>query len=99
MLRKLEGLKKGIEIVLPISLKKVRQTQIACVDDKDLFLIGEQCTKKMQETIKSCVKLYEATGAKTQEEKVMFYFWKCAIINGERAIEYIDTKAIMHVLS
>ena len=35
---KLERLKKGIELILPLSLKKVRRTQIAHADDTDFFL-------------------------------------------------------------
>ena len=35
----LERLKKGVEIILPITLKRIRRTVIAYVDDADFFLI------------------------------------------------------------
>ena len=71
--KQLERLKKGVELVLPLSLKRVRRTVIAYVDDADFFSNGKHCIQKIQEIIELYVRLYEATGAKIQEEKVNFY--------------------------
>ena len=62
--KKLERLKKGVELVLPLSLKRIRRTVIAYVDDADFFSNGKFCIKKIQELIDLYVRLYKATGAK-----------------------------------
>ena len=81
--KKLEQLKKGIEIILSITLKRIRRTVIAYVDDADFYSNGKNCIKKIIEIIELYVMLYEATGAKIQEEKVKFYCWRYRMKKGE----------------
>ena len=95
MFLKLESREKGAQIILPLTLKQVRRTEIECVDDADFYSNSIICNKKMQEIMNTCVNLREATGAKIQEEKVKFYCWKCRVKNGERAIEQIETPIII----
>ena len=92
----LERLKKGVELILAITLKRVRRTIIAYVDDADFYSNRKDCITKIQEIIALYVKLYEATGARIQEEKVMFYCWYYRMKNGERIIEQIKATIIIH---
>ena len=62
--RELEGLKKGVELILLLSSKKVWRTQIAYIDDADFFSNRKDCIKQIQIIIDMYVKLYEATGVK-----------------------------------
>ena len=49
--KQLERLKKGVELVLPLSLKRIRRTVIAYVDDADFFLNGKTYVDKIQAII------------------------------------------------
>ena len=71
--KQLERLKKGVELVLLLSLKRIRRIVITYIDDTDFFLNGKTCIDKIQAIIDLYVQLYEATGVKIQEEKVKFY--------------------------
>ena len=82
--KELEKMKKGLSLMLLLAAKKVRRTQIACVDDTDFYANGLDCAQLMQEIIDKHVKLCEATGAKIQEEKVKFYCWKHDMREGKR---------------
>ena len=75
LFKQLERLKKGIELVLLLLLKRIRRTVIACVDRTDFFSNGKWCVEKIQAIIDLHVRLHKAIGAKTQEEKVNFYCW------------------------
>ena len=57
---------------------------------------GVNCIERIQEIINLYVRLYEAIGAKIQEEKAMFYCWRYRMINGERIIEQIEAVIIIH---
>jgi len=92
----LERLKKGVELILPITLKQVRRTVIAYVNDANFYSNGKDCITKIQEIIALYIKLYEVTGARIQEEKVIFYCWCYRIKNGERIIEQIKATIIIH---
>jgi len=94
--KKLERMKKGVKLILPITLKRIRRTVIAYVDDADFFANGKDCVAKIKEIINLYVRLYKATGAKIQEEKVKFYCWRYKMIDGERIIEQIEVKIQIH---
>jgi len=94
--KKLERMKKGAELILPITLKRIRRMVIAYVDDVDFFANRKDCAVKIKEIIDLYVQLYEATGAKIQEEKVKFYCWRYKMIDGERIIEQIEVKIQIH---
>ena len=57
---------------------------------------GKDCITKIQEIIALYVKLYEATGVRIQEEKIMFYCWCYRMKNGERIIEQIKATIIIY---
>ena len=60
--------------MLALSLKRVCWAQIAYAINADFFSNGKHCIERLQDTISWHAKLYEVMGAKTQKEKVMFYF-------------------------
>ena len=88
--KKVERMKKGVELILPLTLKRIRRTIIAYVDDTDFYTNGKDFIEKIKEIIDLYVRLYEATGAKIQKEKVKFYCWKYIMVNGDRRIEQIE---------
>ena len=94
--RELEVLKKGVELILLLSSKKVRRTQIMYIDDADFFSNRKDCIKQIQMIIDMYVKLYEATEAKVQEEKVKFYCWHYNMVDGKRVIEQIEAVVYIH---
>ena len=94
--KQIKRLKKGIELILPITLKRIRQSVIAYLDYTDFFSNSQVCIAKIQEIIDMYVKLYEATSAKIQEEKVKFYCWQYRMINGERVIEQVQVIIWIH---
>ena len=71
--KRLESLKKGIKLILPVTVKCIRRTQIEYADDIDFYSNGNQCESSIQEIINKYVNLCEATRAKIQEEKVKYY--------------------------
>ena len=79
-----------------MSLKKVRRTQIAHVDDTDFFSNGKDCVERIKIIINLYAKLYEATGAQVQEEKVKFYCWRHSMRDGRRVIEHIEAVISIH---
>ena len=89
-------MKKGVELILPITLKRIRRTVIAYVDDADFFVNEENFKKKIIEIIDLYVRLYEATGAKIQEEKVKFYWWKYEMEGGVQIIKQIEAEINIH---
>ena len=42
------------------------------------------------------MKLYEATGGKMQQDKIMFYCWKWCYCNGEKIIKQVEAEIIVH---
>ena len=52
------------------------RTEIAFVDDTDMYLNGELSVENIQMIMDIYTRLYEATGGKLQEEKIMFYSWQ-----------------------
>lgn len=69
---------------------------IAYVDDADFYSNGKNCIEKIIEIIELYVMLYEATGAKIQEEKVKFYCWRYKMKKGEQVIEQIESIIQIH---
>ena len=57
----------------PISKEIIQQIAIAFVDDKDFYTNSLNYKLKMQMIMNIYTRLYEATGGKIQEYKVMFY--------------------------
>ena len=94
--KKLEQMKKGVELILPMMSKRIRRTMIACADDTNFFANREKFIEKIKEIIDLCVRLHEATEAKTQEEKVKFYCWRCEMERGVRVTKQIEVETCMH---
>ena len=83
-------------LTLPVTVKCIKRNQIAYVDDTNFYSNGNQCESLIQEIINKYVNLYEATGAKIQEEKVKFYCWKYYMIQGERKCQQIKKTIVVH---
>ena len=83
-------------MILLLALKKIRRMQITYVDDTDFFSNGKYCIKQIQKIIDMYVRLYEATGAKVQEEKVKFYCWRYKMVEGKHVIEQIEVVVYIH---
>ena len=89
-------MKKRLEVYLPLSVKRVRSCQVAYVNDTDFYANGSKCIEIMQEILEMHIRLYEATGAKIQDEKVRFYCWRYRIIEGERKCEEANVVLKVH---
>ena len=74
----------------------MRRTQVAYVDDTDFFSNGENYEAMIQAIIDMYVKMYEATGARIQEEKVQFYCWQYVMIAGRRVCKQIEATIKVH---
>ena len=53
-------IKKGLEVYLLVTQKRVRRSQIACVNDMDFYSNGDDCIERTQEIIQMHAKLYKA---------------------------------------
>ena len=78
----LEQKKLGAILLHPISNVIIQQIAIAFVDDTDFYTNGRNYKIKMQLIMDLYTKLYEATGGKIQQMKIMFYCWKWIYKNG-----------------
>ena len=51
---------------------------------------------KMQEVMNLYTGLYEATGGKIQQTKIMFYCWRWVYENGEKEIDELSATLVVH---
>ena len=72
----------GIVTRLPISLEEFIRCAIAFVDDTDFYTNDKEFKEKMQRVMDMYTKLYEETGGKIQEDKILYYCWKWCYENG-----------------
>jgi len=77
-------------LVHPISRFIIQRITIAFVDDTDFYINGRNYEIKMQLIIDLYTKLYEATGGKIQQMKIMFYCWKWIYENRNQKIIQLD---------
>ena len=92
----LEDKKLGIDIQHPISQKDFVRLAIAFVDDTDFCTNGSMFMEKMQRIIDEHTRLYEATGGKMQQSKILFYCWRWTHKNGVKEIEQITAELEVH---
>ena len=71
--KRLEKMKKGLEVYLPLTAKRVCRCQVVHVNDTDFYANGSKCIEIMQEILEMHIRLYEVTRAKIQDKKVKFY--------------------------
>ena len=43
-----------------------------------------------------CTKLYEATGEKMQQDKIIFCYWKWCYCNREKITKQVEAETIVH---
>ena len=72
----LEQQNLGVKLKNPISKEIIQRIAIAFVDDTDFYTNGLNYEIKMQLIMDIYTKLYEVTGGKIQQNKIMFYYWK-----------------------
>ena len=92
----LEEKKLGASIRAPISKEVFQRIAIAFVDDTDFYTNGIDFELKMQLIIEIYTRLYEATGGKIQQEKIMFYCWKWIYVNGKQQIVQLEATIEVH---
>jgi hypothetical protein len=92
----LEEKKLGAKLRAPISKEEFQRIAIAFVDDTDFYTNGVDFELKMQLIMEIYTRLYEATGGKIQQEKIMFYCWKWIYINGKQHIVQMEATIEVH---
>ena len=88
--------KLGASIRAPISKEVFQRIAIAFVDDTDFYTNGIDFELKMQLIMEIYTQLYEATGGKIQQEKIMFYCWKWIYVNGKQQIVQLEATIEVH---
>jgi len=71
--RKIEKEGLGVVIHLPLSLEEYIRCAIAFVDDIDFYTNDKDFQEKIQLLMNIYTRLYEATGGKIQESKILYY--------------------------
>jgi len=74
--RYLEALELGALINITSENRCIQHVTIMFVDDTDFYANEPQYQAKIQEIMTTYASLYEATGERIQESKVMFYCWE-----------------------
>ena len=92
----LEEKQLGAMIKNPISKQIIQRIAIAFVDDTDFYTNGPEYELKMQMIMDIYTKLYEATGGKIQQTKIMFYCWKWIYKNGKQNIIQLNATIVVH---
>ena len=82
-------------IQYPISKETIQRIAIAFVDETNFYTNGLNFELKMQMIIDLYTKLYEVTGGKIQQTKIMFYCWKW--IYKKRMQKIIQLNAVIKV--
>ena len=88
----MENRKLGAEIFLPLSNRKVYRIEISFVDDTDMYSNGELSAKNIQMIMDIYTRLYEATGGKIQEEKIIFYSWIWELLDRVQVIKDVKVQ-------
>ena len=94
--RHLEKQNLGAILKNPISKVIIQRIAIAFVDDTDFYTNGRNYEMKMQLIMDLYTKLYEATGGKIQQTKIMFYCWQWFYENGDQKIMKLEAKIEVH---
>ena len=69
----LENKRLGAIFETPITRQILQRLAIAFVDNTDFYTNGIDFERKMQQIMDLYTKLYEATGRKIQQTKILFY--------------------------
>ena len=92
----LEDQRLGAIIEIVKTNRIIQRVAIAFVDDTDFYTNGRGVDTKMQKIMNIYTSLYEATGGKIQQVKILFYCWKWKYVQGHQIIERVDTKIFVH---
>ena len=92
----LEDKNLGAMLKDPISKEIIQRIAIAFVDDTDFYTNGPNYEQKMQLIMDMYTQLYEATGGKIQQAKIMFYCWKWVYYNGNQKILQLEASIKVH---
>jgi len=92
----LEDLKLGAQIRIASEDRYIQRVAIAFVDDTDFYANGPQFQMNMQQIMTNYTKLYEATGGKIQESKVMCYCWNWNYVKGKQQIKQMKADIVVH---
>jgi len=92
----LENKRLGAVFNTPLSQKLLQRLAIAFVDDTDFYTNGHDFERKMQMIMDLYTKLYEATGGKIQQTKILFYCWQWVYKNGKQVIHQIEAELTVH---
>ena len=92
----LEDLNLGVKVVTPLLKQLFIRLAIAFVDDTDFYTNDTDFNQKMQLLMNLYTRLYEATGGKIQESKILYYCWKLIYENGVKKIVAIDAHLEVH---
>ena len=55
--KRLEKMKKGLEVYLPLTVKRVHRYYVAHVDNTDFYANGSKCIEIMQEILEIYIRL------------------------------------------
>ena len=89
-----EGL--GVIMRLPLSFEEFTRCVIAFVNDIDFYTNNKDFQEKMQLLMDMYTRLYEATGGKIQESKILYYCWKWGYEKGRRLIKQVETELFVY---
>ena len=94
--KKLENKRLGVVVRLLLSLVEFIRYAIAFVDDTDFYTNDRNFNEKMQLIMDMYTRLYEATGGKIQENKILYYCWKWCYENGIRVLKPVEAALYVH---
>ena len=92
----LEQQQLGAKIMIPSKNKEIQRVAIAFVDDTDFYSNGQKYNEDMQAIMKQYTELYEATGGKIQESKILYYCWQWRYENGRQYIQQKEVRLEVH---
>ena len=92
----LEDQNLGAIIEIVRTNRIIQRVAIAFVDDTDFYTNGNEVRTKMQRIMNIYTSLYEATGGKVQQVKIVLYCWQWKYVQGKQIIERIDTEIVVH---
>ena len=94
--KKLENQNLGLIVKTSISHQDVVRSSITFVDDTDFYTNSRNFMEKIQEAMNTYTGLYEATGGKLQQTKIMFYYWRWVHENGVKEIEELSATLVVY---
>ena len=94
--RYLENKKLGVVVTFPISRGSFIRIAIAFVDDTDFYTNDFRCIQIMQEAMNIYTRLYEATGGKVQQIKILYYSWIWEYVDGRKYIKDVTANLVVN---